>query len=348
MPFDLYPYQRSAVDSIGEFFARTGGNPLVVIPTGGGKSIVIGTFIKEAIETWPGTRICVLAHVPELLTQNYQELIDFWPDAPAGIYSAKLGKRQISSQILFAGIQSIHRKGFNLSKFDIVLVDEAHLIPRKANAMCRRFLDDLTQINPLLKVAGLTATPYRMDSGMLHQGADAIFDDISYEISIRELIEGNFLSPLTSRSARTQIDTSAVALSGYDFNAIQLEAVAKSPEAVNAAAGEIMENASGRKGILIFGSGKEHCRMLRDAMRERGVTAEAVFGDTPTQERNSTVSMCLNGRKSAASCRSGSSQPASTPSTLTFSRSLTPQNRPDFMSRLSGVELGFSPARKTA
>jgi DNA repair protein RadD len=88
-----------------------------------------------------------------------------------------------------------------------------------------------------------------------------------------------------------QIDTSAIALSGYDFNAIQLEAVAKSPEAVNAAADEIMENAGSRKGILIFGSGKEHCRMLRDAMRERGVSAEAVFGDTPTQERNATVAM---------------------------------------------------------
>jgi DNA repair protein RadD len=110
----LRPYQRAAVDSVSEFFARTGGNPIVVIPTGGGKSLIIGTFIKEALELYPDTRIVVLAHVPELLSQNYAELIDFWPEAPAGIYSAKLGKRQISSKILFAGIQSIHRKGYNL------------------------------------------------------------------------------------------------------------------------------------------------------------------------------------------------------------------------------------------
>jgi DNA repair protein RadD len=172
-----------------------------------------------------------------------------------------------------------------------VLVDEAHLIPRKSNTLYRRFLSDLQDINPMLKVAGFTATPYRMDSGVLHQGEDAIFDDICYDISVKELIDDRFLSPLTSRSARSQIDTSGVGMSGYDFNALQLEAVAKSPEAVNAIADEIMENAEGRHGIMIFGSGKEHCQMLRDAMRDRNVNAEMVFGDTHNNERNSHVNM---------------------------------------------------------
>lgn len=290
MPLQLYPYQRAAVDAVNTFFAKTGGNPLAVIPTGGGKSLVIGTFIKEALEQWPDTRIVVLAHVPELISQNYAELMEFWPNAPAGIYSAKLGKRQMHARVLFAGIQSIHRKAYNLQKVDIVLVDEAHLIPRKSATMYRRFLGDLQQINPLMKVAGFTATPYRMDSGMLHVGDEAIFDDIAYEVGVRELIEGGYLSPLTSRPARAQIDTSNVGMSGYDFNALQLEAAAKHPDVVAQIADEIVQNAKGRQGILIFGSGKEHCRLLRDAMRERGIGSEMVFGDTPTSERNSIVS----------------------------------------------------------
>jgi DNA repair protein RadD len=285
----LYPYQRAAVDSVNTFFSTTGGNPLCVVPTGGGKSLIIGTFIKEALEQWPGTRIVILAHVPELIVQNYAELIEFWPNAPAGIYSAKLGKRQMHAQIVFAGIQSIHRKGYNLQKVDIVLVDEAHLIPRTSNTMYRRFLGDLLQINPLMKVAGFTATPYRMDSGMLHQGKDAIFDDVCFDVGVKELIESGYLSPLNSRPARVQIDTSNVAMSGFDFNALQLEAAAKHPDVVAQIADEIMANAAGRQGILVFGSGKDHCTMLRDAMRERGVSTEMVFGDTPTAERNSIV-----------------------------------------------------------
>ena len=289
MPLTLYPYQRSAVDAINTYFSATGGNPLIVVPTGGGKSLIIGTYIKETLADYPDTRIVVLAHVPELISQNYAELIEFWPSAPAGIYSAKLNKRQISSRVLFAGIQSIHRRAFNLQKVDIIMVDEAHLIPRTSNTMYRRFIGDLTQINPNVKVVGVTATPFRMDSGMLHEGEDAIFDDIAFDVSIRELIEGGYLSPLKSRPARAQIDLSKVGMSGYDYNVLQLEAVAKHPAAVAALADEILENATGRDSILVFGSGKQHCMMLRDALRERGIHSEAVFGDTPNDERAATI-----------------------------------------------------------
>ena len=64
-----------------------------------------------------------------------------------------------------------------------MLIDEAHLIPRASNTMYRRFLGELTAINPHLKVIGFTATPYRLDSGMLHEGDGALFTDIAYEVS---------------------------------------------------------------------------------------------------------------------------------------------------------------------
>ena len=291
MAHTLYPYQRLAVDSINEYFLRTGGNPLVEIPTGGGKSLILGTFIKEALDTYPGTRIVCLAHVPELLSQNYSELIGFWPDAPAGIYSAKLGKRHIQAQVLYAGIQSIHRKAYNLQRVDIVIVDEAHLIPRSSNTMYRRFLAELQQINPNLKVIGLSATVFRMDSGMLHRGDGAIFDDICYSVNIRELIRDGYLSRPISKSATAQIDTSQVGTAGGEFIQKQLEAAATSPEAVNAIADEIVANAEGRNGILIFGCGVQHSTMLRDAMRERDISCEAIFGDTPNAERSQIINM---------------------------------------------------------
>ena len=49
-------------------------------------------------------------------------------------------------------------------------------------------------INPDLKVIGLTATPYRLDSGLLHEGAEALFTDIAFEVSVRELIDQGYLA----------------------------------------------------------------------------------------------------------------------------------------------------------
>lgn len=93
-----------------------------------------------------------------LVQQNAAELVGLWPDAPWGIYSAGLGRRDIGAQLLFASIQSIHKKAYKLPRrVDMVLIDEAHMIPRNADTMYGKFLADLRTINPALKIVGLNA-----------------------------------------------------------------------------------------------------------------------------------------------------------------------------------------------
>jgi DNA repair protein RadD len=136
MTLQLRPYQRAAIDAIYGYFEQHDGHPIVVIPTAGGKSLVAAAFIQEVLAQWPDERIIILTHVRELISQNFAELIRLWPDAPAGIYSAGLNRRDVQAQILFAGIQSVHRKAYTIQRADLVLVDEAHLIPRTANTTC--------------------------------------------------------------------------------------------------------------------------------------------------------------------------------------------------------------------
>ena len=224
MTLQLRPYQRAAIDAIYTYYEQHSGNALICIPTAGGKSAVMAAFIREVLAQWPDERIIILTHVRELISQNFAELIRLWPAAPAGIYSAGLNRRDTQAQILFAGIQSVHRKAYAIQRADMVLVDEAHLIPRSANTTYRRFLDDLGRINPQLKIIGLTATPYRLDSGLLHVGPDALFDDIAFEVSVRELIDQGYLAPLISKRTTTQLDVSGVATRGGEFVAGQLEA----------------------------------------------------------------------------------------------------------------------------
>jgi len=136
----LRPYQQAAITSIYGYFEKESGNPLVVIPTAGGKSLVMAAFIDGVLKAWPDQRVLVVTHVRELIAQNHAEMLGLWPEAPAGIYSAGLGRRDARARILFAGIQSIHDKATRIGHADLVLIDEAHLIPGRSNTMYRRFL----------------------------------------------------------------------------------------------------------------------------------------------------------------------------------------------------------------
>ncbi len=289
MTLSLRPYQRQAVDAIYEYFDQNVGNPLVVIPTAGGKSLVVATFISEALAQYPATRILVLTHVKELIAQNHAELLGHWPAAPAGIYSAGLKRREIQAQVLFAGIQSIHGKAYDLQHVDLVLVDEAHLIPRSANTMYGRFLAALKSINPALKVIGFTATPFRLDSGLLHEGEDAVFSDVAFDANIVDLIEQGYLCRPVSLSGQAQIDTSRVGTRGGEFIAGQLEAAALDPDTVAAVVGEIVEHGQDRRGWLVFSCGKKHGAMLAEQLRDAGIEVAEIYGDTPADQRDRTI-----------------------------------------------------------
>jgi len=105
----LRDYQRAAIDGIYTYFERHTGNPLVVVPTGGGKSVIAAQFIREVCETWQEERVLVVTHVRELISQNHAALLRCWPDAPAGVNSAGLGRRDTRDRILFAGVQSVYK-----------------------------------------------------------------------------------------------------------------------------------------------------------------------------------------------------------------------------------------------
>lgn len=285
----LRPYQQAAITSIYDYFQNNKGNPLVIIPTAGGKSLVMAAFIEGVLKAWPDQRILIVTHVRELIAQNHAELIGLWPEAPAGIYSAGLGKREAQAQILFAGIQSIHRRVAEIGHTDLVLIDEAHLIPGKSSTMYRRFLKALKYLNPLLKVIGLTATPFRVDSGMLHEGENALFTDIAFEAPVRELMDAGYLSTLVSKQPITRLDISTVGTRAGDYIQRDL-AVAVDQEAITrAAVGEIIEHGRDRKSWLAFCSGVEHAHHVAEEFGRQGIICRTIFGSTPQDERDAII-----------------------------------------------------------
>lgn len=292
----LRGYQSEAIQATYDWLAGNDGNALIVLPTGTGKSLVLAGICRDALDGWPDTRILILSQVRELLVQDYATLLRLWPEAPAGLYSAGLNRREISAQVLVAGIQSIYRNAYRVQRCDILLIDEAHLIGRTEGGMYRQFIRDLRSINPHMRVIGLTATPYRTDSGLLHEGDDRIFDGIAYEASMLRMIEQGYLCEVRAKSTATKLDVSGVGTRGGEFIAADLEAAVDVEEITRAAVAEIVTAGQARGSWLVFCAGVKHAEHVRDAIREHGILCETVAGDTPTAQRDRILSDFKAGR----------------------------------------------------
>lgn len=297
MPHELRDYQREAVQSLFDYF--TGGeegNPLVVAPTGAGKSLIIADFCKNALMNWPKINIVVIAHRKELLEQNAQELWEQWPSAPIGIYSAGLRMKQLSKPLTIAGIGSLYRAAHKLGKIDILIIDEAHLLPPKGLGMYRSLIASLREKNPHLKVVGLTATPFRLDQGFLHEGDDRIFTDITYNIDVRMLIELGHLSPLIGKGAVNSADLSDVRIRGGEFVESDLQEAFGTERLVREAVSEMIRFGQDRRSWLVFSSGVDHGYAVSGELNRQGIQAQLVVGDSNDDHRKTVVRDFREGR----------------------------------------------------
>jgi DNA repair protein RadD len=289
----LRDYQRASLDALQAAWDRggeaAGSGHLVVLPTGAGKALVIAALARETLARNPLARVAVVTHSRELVAQNFSELTRYWPEAPAGIFSAGLGRREAGAQVLVCGIQSVADRLDAVGPRDCVIVDEAHLIPRAADTRYGRFLAGLRTRRPGMRVAGFTATPYRLDSGRLDAGANRLFEGIAYEADTFDLIRRGFLAPLVSKATLTQLDVSGVGRRAGDYIPGELEAAVNRDWITRAAVAELAEYGRGRRAWLAFCAGLAHADAVRDAVRSEGYSCESVSGETGRRERDRIV-----------------------------------------------------------
>ncbi|MBI2933559.1 MAG: DEAD/DEAH box helicase family protein [Planctomycetes bacterium] len=288
---DLRAYQQEAVSAIYRHLRERDDNPCVVIPTGGGKTPVMATVCKDAVGRWKG-RVLILAHVKELLEQAVDKLHQVSPEMwmKTGIYSAGLKSRDTEHPIIVAGIQSIYKRACELDAFDLVIIDEAHMIPPDGDGMYRTFLEDARKVNPHLRVIGLTATPFRMKSGIIC-APENVLNHVCYEIGVRELIVQGYLCPLITKASREKVDTSGLHVRAGEFGACEAEDLMDTEQLVESACREIVDQTRMRRSVLIFSTGVRHGQHIAQVMREKfGVEAGTVFGDTLDFERERMLS----------------------------------------------------------
>lgn len=318
---ELRWYQEEAVQALFDFFndpARAHSlepaNPLICMPTGTGKSVVIAEFLRRALMLYPQTRAIVATHVKELVRQNAKKLIDIWPLAPVGIHSAGLSQRDTMQPVIFGGVQSMVGKFPLFGWRDLLAIDEAHLLSPNGDTSYQKFIEELSKgpagcdpasrnVNPYLKVIGFTATPYRLGLGHMTNGN--LFTHVAYNLctidAFNRLMAEGYLSPVIPQRTDEQLDVSSVGMRNGDFIPGQLQAAIDVETITYRALKETVEKGFNRRSWLLFASGVEHaehiCEMLNNVF---GISCVAIHSGNSKETNAKNLELWQTGQVRAA------------------------------------------------
>ena len=292
----LREYQSRSIHQLYDWFKKNKtGNPCLCMPGGSGKSVVIASIVKDALQNWPETRVLMLVHNKKLIQQNAEKLRCMWPNAPLGIYSAGLKRRDIGEPITYAGIMSVSNLANKIGHQDLIIVDEAHCISNEESGTYRKLISDLKEINQNVRIIGLSASPYRVGQGMLTDGNSAIFSDILYPVTIEELLYLGALCPLSSKSTQHKLDKLGLHVRQGDYISSEMNERFNTNENNTAVALEAIARAGDRKHWMVFCSGVQHSIDFAKCLTDLGIPAHAITTKDSAEEEDRKLREFENG-----------------------------------------------------
>ncbi|WP_272578665.1 MULTISPECIES: DEAD/DEAH box helicase [Providencia] len=298
MPFVLRPYQQEAVDATVDYFRKQTHPAVIVLPTGAGKSLVIAELARLA-----RGRVLVLAHVKELVEQNHAKYLTY--GLQADIFAAGLNRKESQSKVVFGSVQSVARnlKAFD-AHFSLVIIDECHRISLNDKSQYQQIIQALQSNNPSLRILGLTATPYRLNSGWIYQyhyhgmvrgDENCFFRECIYELPLHYMIKNKFLVPPERLDMPVlQYDFSQVSLTSSGiFNEQELNLSLKKQQRITPKIIEqVIEYAAPLQGCMIFAATVEHAKEILGYLPQN--SAALVTAETPAADRQAIINQFKN------------------------------------------------------
>lgn len=297
---ELRDYQISAISQLESWLDVNEGNVCLCIPTAGGKSFILAEFFKRRLGEDPESRLLLLTHQKELVEQDYNAMRKIAPEFDCGIYVAGLGRKDRDSAITFASIQSIYRaEGLDL-RYDYVVIDEAHKVNIENKGIYRKFLARLKEINPDIRIIGLTATPYRTGQGQL-TAEGGLFDEIINVISIRSLQKKGYLAMLSSKQTALQYNLDGIGSRNGDYIESELDERVNVFNSNEAVAEEVARSAErfSRHHILVFCVSRRHAANMAAQLSDKGLRCSYVESGMSEERRDAVIADFKEGRTNA-------------------------------------------------
>src|SRR5512136_3286008 len=283
----LRPYQSAASDAIFKEWQEN-DSTLVVIPTGGGKTVLFADVIRRVFPR----RALVLAHREELVFQardKIQRVTGLAADVEMGEYRAEGGLFG-SARVVVSTIQTQCSGGdgggrmakFEPSRFGLLIIDEAH----HATSPSYRRVIEYYRSNPGLKVLGVTATPDRADEQALGQ----VFQSVAFDYEVLDAIHDAWLVPIEQQMVHVEgLDYSSIRTTAGDLNGGDLDAVMEAERNL-----QPMASASlaiiGQRRALVFTASVKAAEMTAEIFnRHRSGMASWVCGKPEKDERRNAL-----------------------------------------------------------
>jgi DNA repair protein RadD len=290
----LRPFQCSIIDDIERAIASGKRRILVVLPTGGGKTVVAADLFKRA--KGRHQTALFLAHRREIITQTSQRLTEH--GMPLGVHGVIMAERthelRPMAPIQVASIDTLHARGIRnrsmeLPPADIVAFDEAHRVRGRTR-------ENLVKQYPDAILFGFTATPCRGDG----KGLGNIFEAMIAGPQVAELTVLGFLVPTKVYAPIYRDIAKGVRTEKGDYVISALSARMNTTELVGDVVRDWLAHGERRRTVC-FCVDVAHSAHVRDAFLHADVRAEHLSGETPVAEREAILARLAAGETEVVS-----------------------------------------------
>jgi DNA repair protein RadD len=307
MGFTLRPYQQEAVDAVVEHIRRRLSPCLLELATGAGKSLIVAELAAYMAKAAPNKRVLCIAPSRELVEQNAEKFQAY--GYQTSIYCASAGSKCLRHQVIFASPQTALKSIDKIAHMGVsaIICDEAHGITKSMLELIKRVQEyELSgqRINELLRVIGMTATPYRMGTGYIYaadytmdpplhydeeKAIDPYYSRLVYRVAAGELVAQGFLTkPVIGEDAGEHYDTSTLEMDrmgrfSAQSTALTFEKSTKTKTIIE----KVVSMSVGRMGVMIFAATISHAEEIAGYLPQD--QAAVVTGSTKKKDREAII-----------------------------------------------------------
>jgi len=286
----LRHYQNTMVAGIRTLFRNGINSVLAVLPTGGGKTVVF-TYIAQKM-AHKNKKVIILVHRIELLRQTSTALSKF--DVEHGIVNPQYSPNFVNN-VQVASVQTIIKR---LPYFaavawnaDALIIDEAH---HATAGSWLKIIEFFTQLNPNLKIIGVTATPIRGDGQGLGVESGGLFNEMVMGPQVQDLINEGFLVKPRIFGPPEKLDLSGLHTLAGDYKKDELSSLVNKPKITGDAVDHYRELCPGAPAV-VFCVDVKHAQDVAADFRAAGYKFYAVDGTMDDDTRKTILNGLADG-----------------------------------------------------
>jgi DNA repair protein RadD len=288
----LRPYQLELIDAVWSAI-HTGPTALAQLPTGGGKTMCFSHLLRRAMDVKPDIRCGVVMGRVDLVNQTERALARVIERRHLGVYCGSLGRKELGRPVTIASIQSIDT--IRAPRMSLLIVDEAHNFDQRQGAYLR-FIERARAENPMLKVVGFTATPFR-SKGLIY-GEDMFFRSLCYRKTIQDMIAMGYLCRPVLRQGEGAFDTDSLRTRAGEYMQEDVDALVSDEDKVRAQVRDALSKLGGRQSVAWATANIEHCSRVTDMLMREGEISTQVHSKQDRATRDASLAAFM-----AGSCR---------------------------------------------